>query len=84
MARPHRTPGTTNAPGGKWHSTPPERRKNKPWRGTLTPAARAVLDALTAKLGPGNESAFVSRAIVALGEAEGLGGEIDRATPARD
>jgi len=69
MARPKRTPGTTNAPGGEWYSTPDEKRVNKPRRFTLTPRAEAALLFLAPD--EGQRSAAVCDALEALARSKG-------------
>ncbi len=69
MPRAKRTPGTSNAPGGRWYSTPDAARVNKPRRFTLTPRAAAAL----AFLAPdeGQRSSAVCDALIAHAEARG-------------
>lgn len=68
MAR-KRTPGTTNAPGGAWYSTPNDKRKSPVRRFTLDAEALAAL----AFLAPdeGMQSAMVREALVTLAKARG-------------
>lgn len=64
VTRPRRNPGTTNAPGGAWFSTPKDRRKSKPKTLTLSPRATVALAALKARPGGDSESAEASAAII--------------------
>jgi hypothetical protein len=65
---PRRTPGTTNAPGGKWHSPTNADRKSPAVRFTLSPRAVRALAYLAGK---GDRSAEVSAAIVERAERRG-------------
>jgi len=68
-ARRKRNPGTTNAPGGEWYSTPNDKRKSPVKRFTLNAEALSAL----AYLAPdaGMQSAMVREALVTLAKARG-------------
>lgn len=71
-ARPRRAPGTTNAPGGRWHSTSNELRHSKAYRVTLPDRARAAQQAIADARHGGNLSEATAAALLAYAEALGL------------
>lgn len=63
---------STNAPGGRWYSTPAAARRAKPRNLTLTPEASAALDWLAEQAGgKGRASSEASDAIVAHATSKG-------------